>query len=89
MYGLSDRHFSLQNYSSVLSRTSLSYASDAISELFLKFVSVHQWIRRLFSSPPPPNDLPLFLTIQFKGLRFVSFVFCALTLTEPDYESAK
>lgn len=131
MYGLSNRHFSLQNYSSVLSRTSLSYASDAISELFLKvflvrnslsrikqgpfyilslpsgpltitiprlaakirkqikvhtfynkgniclhanrifmpcggggaFVSVHQWIRRVFSSPPPPNHLSLFLTI--------------------------
>ena len=134
MYGLSNRHFSLQNYSSVLSRTSLSYASNAISELFLKvflvrnslsrikpgpfyilslpsgpliitiprlaakirkqikvhtfynkgniclhanrifmpcgggggggaFVSVHQWIRCVFSSPPPPSDLPLFLTI--------------------------
>ena len=36
MYGLSDRHFSLQNSSSVLSRTSLSYASDTISELLLK-----------------------------------------------------
>ena len=45
-------------------------------------------LRRVFSSPPPPNGLPLFLTIKFKGLRFVFFVFCALTFTEPDYENA-
>ena len=155
MYGLSDRHFSLQNYSSMLSRTSLSYPSDTISELLLKVllvrnslsrikpgpfyilslpsgpltitiprraakirkpkIQVHTFynkeniclhanrifmpwggehsspfssgLRRVFSSPPPPNGLPLFLTIKFKGLRFVFFVFCALTFTEPDYEN--
>lgn len=127
MYGLSDRHFSLQNYSSVLSRTFLSYASDTISELLLKVFLVRNslsrikpgpfyilslpsgpltitippkfgnrklkyirfiikkifaymqigylclvgehssplssGLRRVFSSPPPPNGLPLFLTI--------------------------
>ena len=51
MYGLSNRHFSLQNYSSVLSRTSLSYASDAISELFLKVFLVRNSLSRIKQGP--------------------------------------
>ena len=51
MYGLSDRHFSLQNYSSVLSRTSLSYASDTISELLLKVFLVRNSLSRIKPGP--------------------------------------
>ena len=51
MYGVSDRHFSLQNYSSVLSRTSLSYASDTISELLLKVFLVRNSLSRIKPGP--------------------------------------
>ena len=58
MYGLSNRHFSLQNYSSVLSRTSLSYASDAISELFLKVFLVRNSLSRIKPGPCYILSLP-------------------------------
>lgn len=51
MYGLSYRHFSLQNYSSVLSRTFLSYASDTISELLLKVFLVRNSLSRIKPGP--------------------------------------